>query len=134
MTQDVRFPITRPFRPVYQRGRTDCFRAALASVLGLDYADMPDALDPPQFTQAMYLDPQERTPEEAARAEGWAAWVGERGLGLYCQQDHPPVDRPLWIARVSEHEDAEAHHVVVFAGGNFLHDPLGGTPAEIVLG
>lgn len=94
-------------RLVYQRSGGDCLRAAVATVLQIDYDETPEAdgYDP------------------AAR-EIWRAWTEVRGLKMTQNLSHAPAWlADPWIAIVTG--QGGDPHAVVMRRGRMLHN---GTP------
>jgi len=102
-------------RLVYQREGGDCLRAAVATVLGIDYDDAPEAdgFDP-------------------TAVSAWRSWADARGFIVGQNLTHAPAYLDLWIAVVPGSRDARVLHAVVMRRGVMLHNPAAGSPRKSV--
>lgn len=85
-----------------------CLRAAVASVLGLDLADVPTACNGSDH-------------DPAPVHQAWHAWAAERGLAIHDDYMLAPVFLPAWIAMV-EVASGELH-ALVMSYDRLLYDP-----------
>jgi len=89
----------------------DCFRCCVATVLGLEYADVP------AFNE----------PDEDQWVGNLSAWCRERGISMVMVLPHEGtvwshfLSHGLWIA--GGPGPRGIHHAVVYDGPNLLHDP-----------
>ncbi len=108
----ARCPAEDGLRLVYQREGGDCLRAAVATVLGIDYDDTPpaDGYDP------------------GAAREMWREWMAARGLAMRQNFVHAPafLDEP-WIACVPVTVPGKptVPHAVVMRRGRVVHHGWG---------
>lgn len=104
---------------VYQRGAFDCFRASVASLLGISWeeADGP--------TPAAFFD------GKGHDWRGWQKWAGRRGL-VFRNSNNPRqielvIDSgTLWLAYLHSPPiagEGDAFHMVVMHGDRIVHDP-----------
>jgi hypothetical protein len=94
--------------PVFMRTGTDALEAAAATVLGMEYEEMPD-----------------HEAGRPGRDAAWAAWAAERGLQIrmFLPPAPPPVHAEWWIAGVETDDTGLEKHAVVMRHKTLVHDP-----------
>ena len=99
------------------RRSDDCWTAALATCLQVDYDELPDSCIDERL--ALGQSPEEIEADAAGLEARWLAW---RGLKLQLHTALPPVQADRWIGVVP----VEGHfrsHALVMAGDAVLFDP-----------
>jgi hypothetical protein len=100
----------------YMRTRSDCMRAALATLAGVPYAEVPDvefALGGGGLAYAQAI----------ADLGAWAHGL-ERRLVYH---ETPPTDRGAWIGCIPADADGPSHGLVMCMD-RLVHDPASGSP------
>lgn len=106
-------------KPVFQRGRLDCFSACLASIFELPLEAVPN------FWET-------HGAEGAAWWSGVHEWLGTLGYGcvtvdLPPSQGVPSMDGYIIVAG-SLPNMAGALHATIWSNGKMIHDPMPGSP------
>ena len=100
--------------------RDDCFRAALATLLGVPVEQVPD----PRLDERLEAgeDPEEINRETWARLD---AWLAGRALRLVLHHDALPVDCDRWIgvARAPDPDDIFGDHCLVLSRDQVIFNP-----------
>jgi hypothetical protein len=97
-----------PDAPPEERG--NCFAVAIASLLGVDAAHVPNFIRADDYI------------------EETAAWMAERGLAIIGFETNPVAFVPQWRDRVTTIASGRSprgdwEHAVLWRGGKLLHDP-----------
>lgn len=82
----------------------DCLAIALAVAYGIEYEEMPDQL------------------EQTVTLGEWSEWAQARGLYLWVNSEHCPLELPAWVAMVDGMENGEPH-AVAMRRARLLFDP-----------
>lgn len=91
-------------KPVIQEGRSDCFRACVASILELPLATVPDA-------------------DGADWLDGYNTWLAARGLALVVVPPSGGVIPQGYAIGVANAGSPDRDHAVVLHDGKIVHDP-----------
>lgn len=113
---------------VFMRTNRDCFRCCVATILELEYEQVPDFFD--------YEDEDPSIGFVAAKA-----WLHARGMWLLCiniaghsTTSHDHFRGPyIWLGTPRGRVDDEVAHAVVMDRGALVHDPRVGGKGVTVL-
>lgn len=119
-------------KPIYQKGTHDCFRACVASVLNLNWLDVPDFFE--DVPDGQYMDAVSRTRMDR--------WFTDRDLA-YVEMSWT-LEPDVLVREIGAMNSTATFivmgcqlngqgHACVARGGEIIHDPSSGRPSSVSL-